>query len=90
MIRIHILVSGIVQGVNFRHYTATTANTLGLTGWVRNLSDSRVEVLCEGNKEYTDQLAEWCKKGPDRAYVKGIEIIREKYTGEFKTFDIRY
>jgi len=86
----HILVSGIVQGVNFRHYTAMTANTFGVTGWVRNLSDGRVEVLCEGDREYADQLAEWCKKGPRGAYVKGIEVIREEYTGEFKTFDIRY
>jgi acylphosphatase len=90
MTRTHIFVTGIVQGVNFRYYTAATAKRLGLTGWVRNMRDGRVEVLLEGEKEKVDQMIEWCRQGPPSASVRNIDIIPEEYAGEFSTFEISY
>lgn len=88
--RAHIFVSGIVQGVNFRYYTAATATELGLKGWVRNMRDGRVEVLCEGEEEKVNQMIEWCRKGPPSASVRGVGVVMEEYIGEFSAFDISY
>jgi acylphosphatase len=90
MKRARIFISGIVQGVFFRQNTMIKANELGLTGWVRNLKDGRVEVLCEGKEEAVEELIKWCKIGPRHAYVEHTEINWEEYKGEFSSFEIRY
>jgi acylphosphatase len=88
--RVHILVNGLVQGVYFRHYTARTAQQLNLSGWVRNLRDGRVEILCEGNYDSLDRMVAWSRKGPSGAHVEGIDITWEGFTGEFDDFKILY
>ncbi|OPX92529.1 MAG: Acylphosphatase [Syntrophorhabdus sp. PtaU1.Bin002] len=90
MIRAHMLVSGVVQGVFFRHNTMKKANEFDVTGWVRNLHDGRVEIVCEGKKDEVQKLADWCKKGPIGAYVSNVDMTWEDYTGEFDTFQITY
>ena len=90
MKRIHVIVSGRVQGVFFRAYMEKTANSLNLKGWVRNLPDGRVEILCEGNNADVDAMLVWCRNGPPSANVTGTEISEEPYTGEFSGFSIRY
>lgn len=87
--RAHVLVSGKVQGVFFRSSTKDKAEELGLSGWVRNLSDGRVEAVFEGEKEDVDKMVEWCGRGPEHARVAGIEIIVEEYKGESKGFVLR-
>jgi acylphosphatase len=80
----HCLVSGLVQGVWFRAGTNDTANQLGLSGWVRNLPDGRVEVMAFGSKEAVLELYEWLKKGPPRAKVEDLtfeEITWQKHQG---------
>jgi len=84
--RIHVFISGKVQGVFFRSSTKDKAEELGLSGWVQNLSDGRVEAVFEGEKQVVDKMVEWCRKGPESARVTGIEIIVEEYKGEFKGF----
>ncbi len=84
--RAHVLVSGKVQGVFFRSSTKDKAEELGISGWVRNLSDGRVEAVFEGETEDVDKMVEWCRKGPEYARVTGIEIIVEEYKGEFTGF----
>lgn len=69
---IHCFVSGKVQGVWFRASTIAEAQKLGLTGWVRNLSDGRVEVLACGEKEKINQLYSWLKRGPELAEVTDL------------------
>ncbi len=86
--RIHILVSGLVQGVFFRAYTRKTAEKYGLTGWVRNLSDGRVEIVAEGPEESLLELLEWSKKGSPHAKVQGVRYRWLPYTGEYTNFDI--
>ncbi|MFQ6094281.1 MAG: acylphosphatase [bacterium] len=87
--RAHIFVSGIVQGVFFRDFTQSNALSLGLTGWVRNLPDGRVEALTEGEKGDIEHLIERLKVGPSGATVDQVEVRWEEYQGEFTGFDVR-
>ncbi|MEE8121743.1 MAG: acylphosphatase, partial [Anaerolineales bacterium] len=59
--RAHLLLKGRVQGVSFRYYTMQEARSFGLTGWVRNLWDGRVEVLLDGDEDAVKQMVEWCQ-----------------------------
>ncbi|MGQ9499176.1 MAG: acylphosphatase [Dissulfurimicrobium sp.] len=88
--RIHAIISGKVQGVFYRASTMDEAIRLGLTGWVKNLADGRVELVAEGPPEAIDALISWCKKGPPHARVTNIEIDEQVPTGEFKRFLIDY
>lgn len=67
------VVSGRVQGVGFRWYVARAARELGVTGWVKNLADGRVEVYAAGARERLDELAAYIAQGPPRADVRGYE-----------------
>ena len=80
-VRARVLVSGLVQGVNFRWYTAQHARSRGVAGWVRNLDDGRVEAVFEGAEPDVDAMVEWCREGPRHARVSGVEIIREEPEG---------
>lgn len=88
--RAHVKVSGRVQGVFFRTETQDEAIRQGLTGWVRNLPDGRVEAVFEGEKDRVERLIEFCKRGPPGARVTSVEVVWENYTGEFRDFRIRY
>ncbi|MFA4958155.1 MAG: acylphosphatase [Candidatus Methanoperedens sp.] len=88
-VRAHVLVSGKVQGVFFRSSTKDKAEELGLSGWVRNLSDGHVEAVFEGEKEDIDMMLKWCRKGPEYARVTGVEIFVEEYKREFNGFLLR-
>lgn len=87
-IRVRIYVSGKVQGVYYRQNTLQKAQELGIFGWVRNLSDGRVESVMEGSKVNIDKILAWCKQGPPDAKVEEVKIIDEVYKNEFLTFDI--
>lgn len=79
---IHATVSGKVQGVWFRASTQQEAERYGLTGWVRNLPDGRVEVLACGEKEKIARFCEWLKKGPSQAEVSDFsceEVLWEEH-----------
>ena len=69
----HCFVSGRVQGVCFRMETREQAQFFGITGWVRNLPDGRVEVLASGDEQQLRELKEWLKQGPDLARVLKVE-----------------
>lgn len=88
--RVHITVSGRVQGVFFRANTQEVAQRLGLVGYVRNLPDGRVEVVAEGDEEALRKLIDWCHEGPSLARVERVEVRWENPTGEFSGFHIRY
>lgn len=72
MTRVHVLVSGKVQGVWFRESTRKEAERLGVGGWVRNLSDGRVEALFTGPSPAVDRMVAWCHRGPDAAQVAAV------------------
>jgi acylphosphatase len=87
--RAHLYVSGRVQGVNFRYYTKQEADSLGITGWVRNLLNRRVEAVIEGDEITVQQMIDWCHHGPSAARVDHVEAHWEEATGEFSGFDIK-
>ena len=89
IIRIHIYVSGIVQGVFFRKNTRKRALQLGVTGWVRNLLNGRVEAIIEGERKQVETLIQWCKEGPPQAKVTRLDVFPKKPKYDFKTFLIK-
>ena len=90
MKRMHVIISGRVQGVSFRAYTRETAVALKLTGWVRNLHDGSVETVFEGEDKNVESMLAWCRRGPRHAVVSDVDATEEPYTGEFRDFRITY
>ena len=88
-VRAHVFVSGMVQGVNFRWYTVQQARSSGVGGWVRNLSDGRVEAVFEGNEGAVNRMVDWCREGPRHARVEDVEIAWEEPEG-LNEFDYEY
>lgn len=89
MRRIHLFISGRVQGVFFRARTKEKAEQLRLNGWVKNLHDGRVEALFEGDTDAITHMIDWCKKGPLLSSVTRVDIIEEPFTGDFSSFSIQ-
>jgi acylphosphatase len=86
MPRVHLHISGRVQGVYYRQTTAQVAADLGLSGWVRNLPDGRVEAIAEGPTEALERLLAFCHEGPPAARVERVECQWQEETGEFARF----
>ncbi|MDQ3873444.1 MAG: acylphosphatase [Thermoproteota archaeon] len=86
--RVHVFISGMVQGVYFRQNTKEVATRHRVTGWVRNLPDGRVEAIFEGDRTDVDEVIEWCQIGPPKANVEDVDIQFENHTGEFANFSI--
>ena len=89
-IRAHIFVSGRVQGVFFRDHTQRWAASLGLSGWVRNLDDGRVEAVVEGERSKIEDLIAKLKHGPPMSDVTNIETNWEDSKEEFVGFRITW
>lgn len=77
VVRRRVLVSGRVQGVWFRESCRREAEARAVAGWVRNRPDGRVEAVFEGAPEAVAALVDWCRVGPVRARVTGVEVIEE-------------
>jgi acylphosphatase len=88
--RVHLLVSGRVQGVAFRAATVDEARRLGVDGWVRNLPDGRVEAEAEGERKALEALAAWCRIGPPAARVDGVDVRWGEYRGDLGRFAARH
>lgn len=76
--RTRVLVSGRVQGVFFRDSTREKARALGLSGWVRNLPDGRVEAIFEGDGDRVEEMLSWCEEGPPEARVQNVSSENEE------------
>jgi len=87
--RLHLVVSGRVQGVFFRGATVDEARSLGLTGWVRNRPDGRVEIVAEGRRASLEMLLAWAHRGPPAARVDQVEASWLEFHREFQTFAAR-
>ncbi|MEQ1876189.1 MAG: acylphosphatase [Bdellovibrionia bacterium] len=85
----HILVAGKVQGVGFRYFTAGHANRLGLTGWTRNLTDGRVEILAFGQPSSLQSFLDVIREGPPYSEVSGLVVSDAEATEVLKDFSIR-
>jgi acylphosphatase len=83
-------ISGRVQGVCFRAYTQRKAQSLGLSGYVRNLADGNVEAVFEGARDRVRSAVSWCYRGPDAARVDSVDVEWMDATGEDSGFRVRF
>ena len=90
MVRAHLRIYGLVQGVFFRATMKEVADRLGVKGWVKNLPDGSVEAVVEGPRDKVEQLIRWARRGPSAARVERVVVEWEPYRGEFRSFRIRY
>ena len=88
--QLHVFWRGRVQRVGFRYTAETTALSLKLVGWVRNLPDGRVEALCEGSAARLKRFLEAMRTGPMRPYIQGCDVTWAEATGEFDDFTTRF
>ena len=86
--RAHVFVSGHVQGVFFRDSAREQAEVLGVSGWVRNTEDGRVEAVFEGESEAVRQMIDWCENGPSSANVDDVSVENEQPEG-LSGFEVR-
>ncbi len=86
--RVHVFVSGDVQGVDFRQAIADKATEQGVAGWVRNLPDGRVEAVLEGPRDEVYRVVGLCRAGPKGARVSSVQVDREPPKNE-KVFKVR-
>ncbi len=87
--RMHLIVSGQVQGVFFRQSTVDQARRLGLTGWVRNLPSGEVEIMAEGRRRDLEALRAWSERGPRHARGNGVRDEWGEFVNEFSEFRVR-
>ncbi|GLQ00157.1 acylphosphatase [Methylophaga thalassica] len=85
----HCLISGRVQGVSYRYSAQQQAHKLGVTGWVRNLADGRVELLIQGEAQQLEDMLNWANQGPRFAEVTSIEVTEQSADLTFTDFEIR-
>ena len=83
-VRVHVIISGIVQGVFFRSEPRRAAVRRRVTGWVRNRHDGRVEAVLEGDETAVNEVLAFCRQGPPQAQVSDLQATREQYR---KTFE---
>ncbi len=84
------MISGKVQGVYFRQNMKQVSKRHGVTGWVMNLKNGKVEAVLEGEESDVNEVIEWCHVGPAGAKVDNVQVEFEEYKGEFDSFVIRY
>lgn len=87
--QVHLIISGVVQGVLFRSSALQIARSLKLTGFVHNLSNGSVEVVAAGHEEFLNRMIDWCRRGPPGARVEHVEINWQEPTQAFDRFQIR-
>lgn len=74
----------------FRFFAQHLASQLGITGWVRNLYDGRVEVVAEGDRDKLELFLAELKKGPRMARVEKVDLDWEEFRDEFLDFSIKF
>jgi acylphosphatase len=82
------VIGGRVQGVGFRYFTHDVAIREGVTGWVRNLPDGRVEAFVEGDAEAVTRVERAIRQGPRGARVDTVHVDVEDPIESYKTFSI--
>jgi len=82
------LIRGRGQGVGFRYFARDVALREGVTGWVRNLPDGRVEALVEGEAEAVTRVERALRTGPGGARIDSVFVDTEEASATYKTFTI--
>lgn len=89
-LRLEATVTGLVQGVYFRHYTQQEAARLGLRGWVANQPDGSVRVVAEGDEAALQRFLDFLHRGSPSARVEQVDIAWAAATGSFSGFHVRH
>ena len=84
---VRLYITGLVQGIFFRGFVKENAERYNVKGFIRNLSDGRIEIFLEGNSEEVNKVIELCEKGPRHSIIKKVEIKPERFQG-IKNFKI--
>lgn len=84
---LHLRIHGRVQGVFFRESMRVQADSLGISGWVRNRADGTVEAVIQGEPRSIEKMFTWTRRGPERAQVARVDT--ETAAGEFSGFEKR-
>jgi len=87
---LHLIISGVVQGVGFRWFVERSANNFGLKGWVKNLYDGTVETYAEGDEGALKGFLNEIKIGPQSGHVTAVKAAWKEYTGNFNDFRIAF
>jgi len=87
-VRVHVYVTGYVQGVFFRQNTKRQAQSRGVCGWISNLSDGRVEAVFEGEESAVKEVIDYCRHGPSFAKVEHVEVLSETFMDDYSDFRI--
>jgi acylphosphatase len=85
----HVIISGYVHGVGYRYFIRSNARKLGLTGWVRNTSNGKVEAFLQGTQEQIEEMLGLARQGPMLSEVKDIEVEWEEREEKLEIFEIR-
>ena len=88
--RAHVFYTGRVQGVGFRYTAEGYAHEAGLGGWVKNLRDGRVELVCEGSPEQIEKLFAMIRDGMLGKHIKKADVQWETPTGAFSDFIVEF
>jgi acylphosphatase len=89
-VRAHVFYGGRVQGVGFRYTAERLALDLDLVGWVKNLPDGRVEIVCEGPRSTVEALLKNIRDSLLAPYIKKADCKWEEPTREFKDFRVEF
>ncbi len=89
-VRAEVIITGRVQGVWFRSTAREVAQSLGLTGWVRNRADGKVQAVFEGDENSVRRAVSWCHHGPSLADVTSVELDWKDATGQYRSFEVVY
>lgn len=86
--RVHIVVSGQVQGVFFRATAKKMADSWGISGWAKNVASGQVEIYAIGALNPISKMVQWCHEGPPKAEVNEVDVHWDQNLGDFSTFEI--
>jgi len=89
-VRARVIIIGRVQGVFFRAETKRAADRIGVSGWVRNLSDGTVEAVFEGAQPLVDQAIAWCRIGSPMSQVSDVAVDWQEFRGSSDRFEVKY
>ena len=87
--RLRILLEGRLQGANFRMNTQSQATALGLVGFVRNLSDGRIEIEVQGGEAEVEQMLAWCQEEPHGSQIRSILYRYDETVNRYSDFSVR-
>ncbi|MDX1521145.1 MAG: acylphosphatase [Anaerolineae bacterium] len=87
--RVRILLEGRLQGANFRLNAQSQAQSLGLVGFVRNLTDGRIEIEAQGDESSVEQMLNWVQEEPHSSQIRSIMFRYDEPVNRYNDFTVR-